>query len=665
MIRAMYSGISGMNAFRSALDVIGNNVANINTTAYKAGRANFKDMLSQVITAATAPGASRGGSNASQIGLGVILGSVDLNTTQGSMQATGRGTDLAVEGNGFFVLAGGDKVAYTRDGGFSLDSEFNLTATGSGMKVLGWGADFETGQIDTTAPITASSSIRIPLGGLSVARATSDIDIAGNLNASSSGPSQTTFVNLARNLDSTLGPKATAAAAFTGGFDSAAVDGTTHNVSFNVYDQAGTSHPVTVAFTKNGASQWDYAVTATGADAASLPPNGSLTFTGGVSDLASIPLNLTWNTGVDSITTAIDTSALTESTTTNAAASAVDGKAPSAPVPLVFDVYDSLGTAHSVTATFTKLPAANTWQYAITCPDVDPATLPTPSNIIFVGGVPNVSSIPVSLTLATSNGSESPLAFSISTSALTQNAETTNVAVGSKDGSPPGEDVLVKFDIYDSLGLNHKMQLTFSKTSDPATWDYQVTCPDATDTSLPPPGRITFSSLGYSQLPNIPISLVWKNDNGSVQPLVGAINTSNISQLNGATTADLSYQDGLQLGTLESYSIGRDGLISGVFTNGSTRNLGQLSLAQFNNPAGLTKIGNNAWTTSPNSGTAKTGVPGQGGMGMINSGYLEASNVDLATEFANMIVAQRGFQASSRIITTSDEVLQELVSLKR
>ena len=112
-----------------------------------------------------------------------------------------------------------------------------------------------------------------------------------------------------------------------------------------------------------------------------------------------------------------------------------------------------------------------------------------------------------------------------------------------------------------------------------------------------------------------------------VQPsrLWASINTSNISQLNGATTVDLSYQDGLELGTLESYNIGRDGLISGVFTNGSTRYLGQLALAQFNNPAGLTKAGNNAWAESPNSGTAKTGVPGQGGLGMINSGYLEAS----------------------------------------
>lgn len=665
VIRAMYSGISGLNAFKSALDVIGNNIANLNTTSFKAGRANFQDMLSQQISSATAPSGTLGGSNASQIGLGVFVGSVDINNTGGSMQATGRPTDLAIDGNGFFALGGGGKVGYTRDGGFSLDSEYNLTASGSGMKVLGWAADFDTGVIDTSAPVTAASGLKIPLGGLSVARATSQIDLTGNLNASSAGPSQTTFVNLTRNLDSRLAPVATSSAVFTGSFDSAAADGTTHDVALNVFDQNGELHPVTVTFTKNGASQWDYAVAATGADAASLPANGSLTFIDGVCNIASIPMNLTWNTGADSITASIDTSHLAEAATTNATASLVNGQAIGAPVVTSFNVYDSLGTAHQVTATFTKLPAANAWQYAITCPDADPASLPAASNITFTGGVPSVSNIPMSLTLAVANGSTTPLTLSVDTSGLTQVAAASTAAVGAQDGSMPGDPVEVKFDIYDSLGVNHKLQVNFTKTSDPATWDYQVVCPDATDASLPAPGQITFSPLGYSQLPSIALSLDWKNGNGSTVPLVATIDTSTISQLSGLTTADLSHQDGLEMGTLSSYDIGRDGVISGVFTNGSLRNLGQLALAQFNNPAGLTNSGGNVWTQSPNSGAAKIRLPGEAGLGLINSGYLEASNVDLATEFANMIVAQRGFQANSKIITTSDEVLQELVALKR
>ena len=208
MIQAMYSGISGMNAFKSALDVIGNNVANINTTAYKAGRANFKDMLSQAITAATSPSANPRWlqciPNRPWAWSSAPWTSIPA---QGSMQATGRDTDLAIEGNGFFTLGGGSKIAYTRDGGFSLDAEFNLTPSGSGMKVLGWSADLDTGQSTPPRRSPRHLESKSRLGGLSVARATSEIDVAGNLDASSAGPSQTTFVNLVRNLDSRPGPK--------------------------------------------------------------------------------------------------------------------------------------------------------------------------------------------------------------------------------------------------------------------------------------------------------------------------------------------------------------------------------------------------------------------------------------------------------------------------
>ena len=151
----------------------------------------------------------------------------------------------------------------------------------------------------------------------------------------------------------------------------------------------------------------------------------------------------------------------------------------------------------------------------------------------------------------------------------------------SQNGTPPGDPVPVKFDIYDSLGLTHEMTVTFRKTSTPATWDYSVALPDATPGSLPAAGQITFNSLGQSQLSSIPLSLTWTNPNGSEQPLVATIKTDGISQLNGAKTVDLSYQNGLQLGTLESYSIGRDGKVTGTFTNGSSRSLGQLSLTRI------------------------------------------------------------------------------------
>ncbi|MHB9037027.1 MAG: flagellar hook protein FlgE [Armatimonadota bacterium] len=424
MIQAMQSGISGMKAFKSALDVIGNNIANVNTTGYKAGRATFKEMLSQTMTAPSGPTANRGGINASQVGLGVMIGSVDVNNTQGSSQATGRGTDLMIEGNGFFALGGGDKIAYTRDGGFSLDAQYNLVSASSGMRVLGWKADQNTGVVDTSSPITGSSSIQIPVGGMSVARQTSVIDVSGNLDAS-----------------------------------------------------------------------------------------------------------------------------------------AVVG---SDPYEIKFDLYDSLGLTHQMQVKFTKLAADAT------------ATPPVP----------------------------------------------------------------------------------------PSTWKYDVFCPDVQAAAVNT-GNISFDTLGASTLDKIDLSLNFANNTGSVQPLNATINMEKISQLNGSSTVDLAYQNGLQLGTLESFSIDRGGAVIGTFTNGSTRALGQVAIVGFNNPAGLSKTGNNMLVESPNSGSPTMSIPGKGGLGLLSSGFLEASNVDLATEFASMIIAQRGFQANSRIISTSDEVLQELVSLKR
>lgn len=414
MIQAVYSGISGMKVFKSSLDIIGNNVANVNTTAYKASRGTFKEMLSQTIMGASAPSGTTGGSNPSQIGLGVILGSVATDQSQGSMLPTGRATDVAIEGSGFFALGDGTRTSYTRDGSFALDANNNLVSASTGLKVLGWTADKFTSQIDTTQPISAGSAIEIPLGGLSVARATSAISISGNLDAS--------------------------------------------------------------------------------------------------------------------------------------------------------------------------------------------------------------------------------------------------MAVG--DQAP------VRFAIYDSLGLTHELRVVFSKSNTPAQWDYQVYCDDAGAAPVAA-GSIPFDSKGYSTVQTIPLSMTFANTNGSVQPLEATINVEKISQLNGKTTADLSYQDGLPLGTLESFDIDRSGIVTGTFTNGSTRPLGQIALAEFTNPAGLSKGGNNLLVESPNSGVPRIGAAGTGGLGKVASRFLEASNVDLASEFANMITAQRGFQANSRIITVSDEVLQELVSLKR
>jgi len=420
MIQAMYSGIAGLKAFKSSLDVIGNNIANVNTVAYKAGRVTFRDALSQTIAGATSPAGGRGGTNPVQVGLGVTVGAIDSNMAGGSPTSTGRPTDMMIEGQGYFVLGDGSRKLYTRDGGFALDAQNNLVAASTGMKVLGWQADSSSGAIDTTTPITGGSGINIPVGLLSIARQTSNVDIGGNLD------------------------------------QSAAVG--------------------------------------------------------------------------DSI-------------------------------PIESQIYDSLGVIHRLNIKFTR--AAN-----------DAVT-----------------------------------------------------------GAP--------------------------------TWEYSISCPDVSTTVPVKQGSITFDENGQSTVKSIVADLSFAVPNGSLQPLSININTASISSISGGSTIGQRNQDGLALGTLESFTIGRDGTISGTFTNGSNRVIAQVAIAQFTNPGGLAKIGNNTLTETPNSGTAQIGLAGTGGRGLISPGFLESSNVDLAQEFAAMIVAQRGFQANSRIITASDEVLQELVTMKR
>ena len=416
MIQAMYNGVSGLRAHKTQMDVISDNIANVNTTGYKASRVYFRQVLSQTLRGATGPQAGGvGGTNPMQIGLGTGVGSIETSQLQGSLIATGKPSDVAIEGNGFLMLTDGHATFYTRDGALQLDGSGSLVSSGSGLKLLGWSADPVTGAIDTSVPISPSSVLRLPVGSLAVARQTGNVSYGGNLNGSA---------------------------------------------------QAGESYVTSV------------------------------------------------------------------------------------------QIYDSLGAPHTLTVTFTKTANAGEWAWEASSPDAAPGTVP---------------------------------------------------------GS----------------------------------------------------GTVQFDSSGRATIGTGTVSLVLATNTGAVSPVNATLSFAEVTQLAGETTVSASEQDGLPIGVLQNFTIGRDGIVSGVFSNGMTQFLGQVSLAQFNNPSGLAKSGNNLLTATPNSGVAVIGAPMTGGFGRLSAGFLESSNVDLATEFAEMIVAQRGFQANSRIITTSDELLQELVQLKR
>lgn len=179
----MYNGVSALKATQKGMDTIGNNIANVDTTGFKASSITFADQLSDTIKASTSATAARGGTNGQQIGLGVKVGSIDVNTTQGSLNSTGESTDLAIQGNGYFMLSDGHgNISYTRDGHFAIDSEGSLVSAATGKKVLGWNADPD-GQIDTTANVSDSSSLSIPVGSLTSAKATTNVKFTGNLDA--------------------------------------------------------------------------------------------------------------------------------------------------------------------------------------------------------------------------------------------------------------------------------------------------------------------------------------------------------------------------------------------------------------------------------------------------------------------------------------------------
>lgn len=430
MMRSMYAGVSGLRNHQVRMDVIGNNIANVNTVGYKKGRVTFQDMLSQNIRGASSPQGGRGGSNPQQIGLGMSINSIDTIWTPGSSETTGKVTDMMVEGDGLFVVSDGDNRYYTRAGNFDFDSLGNFL-TPAGLKVQGWMAD-KSGVIDNS---TGIGSIQIPKGAAIQPKATLTAQVVGNLDANGVIPSGTD-------------------------------PGTTVKVPIDIYDSLGRNWTMNLQFDKSASNTWDVSL-----DPASIPSwTDAPTITGG---------------------------------------------------PLVFNPDGTLDTASST--------------------------------------------LPIQI-----------------------------------EGTPPDAD---GFAVADSTAI----------TVDLATL------------------------------------------------------TQYASQLQDGSGSEvkLNSQDGYASGVLNGFSIDASGVITGRFSNGFSQQLAQVALTNFNNPAGLTKSGENLYSESNNSGRPQTGTAGTGGRGAISPGRLEMSNVDLSQEFTDMIVTQRGFQANSRIITVSDEMLQELVNLKR
>ena len=417
MMRALFAGVSGLRNHQTWMDVIGNNIANVNTVALKSGRVTFQEAFAQLVQGAAQPTPTVGGTNAIQIGSGVNLGSIDQLFTQGSLQSTGKNTDLAIQGNGFFIVNNGQRDVYTRAGNFNFDATGRLV-TPAGFVVQGMIAD-SLGNFPTGGQIAA---VQIDMGATSPARATTQAGLSGNL-------------------------------------DATALAGDTHSMGITVYDATGGPHDLELIFTNTGPGAWTW--TATSATATVTPAGtGTATFNG-------------------------------------------DGTL---------------------------------------------ATFAHPG-----GGA--------DITLTPTSGAANPFTVAI-------------------DGGTVGD--------IDGLA-------------------------------------------GFA----------------------------------GASDAVVNAQDGYQAGSLVDISVDYRGIITGFFTNGISRNLAQIALANFDNPPGLLRIGDNVYTESANSGLPIVTFSGESSASAITPGALEGSNVDISQEFTNMIIAQRGFQANARVISTADDMLRELVNIRR
>ncbi len=576
ILSSLFAGVSGLNANGTALSVIGNNIANMSTVGFKGSKATFADLISSSIS---------GGSGAVQTGIGVALTSVQGNFSQGSLATSSNVLDLAIDGNGFFVVEdaqGG--TFYSRAGLFRLDRNNNVVDP-SGFKLQGFLAD-------TTGTITGTiGDIALPSTTASP-RATTIALVAANLN------SATTQTGVRGNVVASAASVTTTAA------------GTN---SFTINLNGDGVQTVTVANGLTGAAlataiqnavralvpNDPFKAAAYSGFTASVNPSNIFTFTSGITGTT---YNSTTGTGTVVVaanggdTLAADLNMTTGTSTTGTDFLLSDPSA-SSNFSTSMTVFDSLGNSHLLTTYFTRT-GQNTWNYNVVANAADVVTANyDSSNIDASLGIVKVGS--GTLTFGT-NGTldrESPVT-----------RYDTGTAAGTT-GTTPGE-----------------LQIDFNG----ATQDQLIVMNYGTSVTT---------------------------DGGS-----GLDGTTQF----GSTSALVQQtQDGFAAGSLQAFSVDSNGTISGRFSNGQLRALAQVVLARFPDPIGLTRTGKNTFAQSGNSGQPVTGTPDSAGLGRVLSNSLELSNVDLGESFIDMIAAQRGFQANSRVITTSDEILQELVNLKR
>jgi len=566
MMSSLFSGVSGLTTNMLRMDVIGNNVANVNTVGYKSSNVTFEDTMSQLLHSAAAPLGNTGGVNPMQVGTGAMVGTVEGNFSQGSLESTGLSTDLAIQGQAFFVLSNGAASFYSRAGSFHLDGSGRLVDPSNGYTVQGFAYDRTS---DTYANLP--SSLRIPMGEVEPAMATSTLTYQGNLDADSD-------------------PKGTRAqSSILYGADGQAASATT-----TLDNLKGDSN--------------------------------------GVTDLLSAG---------DTIAFSATVGGLPVSGTYKVTATSTLGD-------LMTQIQTTLNSAPEASGINVSVDANGRLQ--ISSPDA-------------LGTKAQVAGFALQATDATTTPRD---AFnSVAAVSTTQAARDPGVVTDESK-------------VYDSLGYSHVVRLEFTRVLGANQFTWKATVDGgATPIVSGGTGKVIFNADGslngmfYDATGNtIPTALSFAPTTGAKTPLAIKLDAGTQAGFSGMTFMQsastlTAANDGYANGTATDFKIDSTGTVMSVFSNGVTRPVGKIALAQFINPTGLLRSGDNLFQSSVNSGEPTVAQAGGAINATIADGSLEQSNVDLSMEFTNMILAQRGFQASARTITTSDSMLNDLLNLKQ
>jgi flagellar hook protein FlgE len=638
MSRALFTAVSGLRNHQVWLDVIGNNIANANTVGYKSSTVVFNDILGQTISSGVAPTASKGGVNPVQVGLGMTIGSIGQNFLQGSIQTTNRNTDMAVQGDGFFVLANGSDRTYSRAGSFSLDANGELVDTATGYKVQG-----------------ANGDITVNLGSQSTATATT-------------------------------------AAQFKGNLDFSAAEGSTYAGTFNVLDSVGSSHTMTITFTKNftaSAGRWDWVVTPAAADTAIgnlTSAAGSVFFNGTGGVVPSATQNLTFEAGVNPGTDVANANAYLG--IENAGDIALTGPA-GGPTNIRATVAgdDTVSTTGPATSAIAVAAAINsstaaTGVYARATEARVTYTGGTFANNVTLNGaagqtlVINGVSLNGSLT-GTATQRRDALVALINAETTTTGVTATASGTGFVLSAADGRNIAVQTDLTVNAtsvntnifgfatGLNAATVVARGGVALTAAGTITSTLVPADAAQVGGEGTATATAASQAIGVNYAVGAGVTNPQSITLDFGTTTSTTPLTGVASPSTVTLASQNGVASGTLQNFAVGLDGTITAFYTNGRTATIDTVQLASFANSAGLVKIGTNQYREGAASGEAVVGNPSTGGRGTVVAGSLEMSNVDLAQEFSSMIIAERGFQANARTIATANSMLEELVNLKR